>query len=169
MFRPFAVMLLFSSPAWIACSWIGSPVPVSGEVAALAGEWMGDYWSDESGRRGAIVFQLEAGADTARGEVIMNPGSFHPAMPSDPGTRHTIPDRPPAALRISFVRVGTGVVAGRLDPYRDPDCGCLLSTEFIGRLKADTLVGTFTSYHQEMSNTVRGEWRAVRSARKAGT
>lgn len=168
MLRPLAGMLLLSSPAWIACTWVGSPVPVSGEVPALAGEWMGDYWSAESGRRGTIVFRLAAGSDTARGEVIMYEGSIHPPMPTDPGSRHTT-DRPAVALSISFVRVSAGVVTGRLDPYRDPECGCLLTTEFIGNLKADTLAGTFTSYHHEMAKTVRGEWRAVQSARKPGT
>ena len=50
------------------------PVPVTGtraDVSTLVGEWTGEYRSAESGRSGSILFKLDAGTDTARGDVVM--------------------------------------------------------------------------------------------------
>lgn len=144
-----------------ACRPVPMPVPVEGDIARLAGEWRGEYWSAESGRSGIILFTLAAGADTAEGQVTMIPRQDD--RPRDP---NQVPDvwRPqPTILTITFVRATGGWVTGRLDPYRDPECGCILRTTFTGRLTADTLTGTYTSLHQEMGQQVRGEWRAVRS------
>lgn len=146
--------------AALGCAAPGIPVPVGGEVAALAGEWGGEYWSSESGRHGSIYFLLEAGADTAYGDVLMYPGRA-PEL-EYAGTRFP-PVRPSEALTITFVRARDGLVTGRLDPYRDPDCGCTLATTFEGRVVADTIRGTFSSLHQEMGKVVHGSWRAVRT------
>lgn len=144
-----------------ACAAPGTPVPVLGEVAALEGEWLGEYWSVESGRRGSIVFRLTAGSDTARGDVLLT--ASRPPMQRPPDSPDVWPpERMSRPLAITFVRMDQRVVSGRLEPYRDPDCGCLLTTTFLGRLTGDTLAGTFSSYHQEMAKRVTGEWRVVR-------
>ena len=66
-------MVIWAVPfVMVACA--PNPVPVLGtrtDIAALTGEWVGTYTSGESGREGSIVFQLEAGADTAQGDVMM--------------------------------------------------------------------------------------------------
>jgi hypothetical protein len=146
-----------------ACVGVQNPVPVTGDVAALTGEWEGTYSSAQSGRRGNIFFRLEAGRDTARGDIVMYPVDYPVATaPWDP-SNPADPNRPHAEiLTITFVQAVAGTVTGRLDPYRDPQCGCSLTTTFIGKLQGDTLSGTFTSWHQEMQRRTEGEWKAIR-------
>jgi hypothetical protein len=68
-------------------------------------------------------------------------------------------------LHIRFVRAEGGIVNGRLEPYRDPQCGCQLTTVFRGMLKGDTLSGSFRSWHEEMQRWTEGTWRTVRKAK----
>ena len=57
-----------------ACALNPAPVPVSGttsDIEALVGQWSGEYRSVETGRSGSILFTLEAGTDTAHGDIVM--------------------------------------------------------------------------------------------------
>jgi len=148
----------------IACGGSQAPVPMVGQeadVSQLAGEWFGEYSSVESGRSGSITFKLIAGSDTATGDVIMSPrfnvrpqtGQVQPTGPA-PGTIQ--------ALTINFVRVTGGQVSGSLASYTDPTCGCTLHTTFVGRLRGDTLGGTYTSLHEQSRDVQRGRWQVVR-------
>jgi hypothetical protein len=154
--------------ALAACQGPQPPVPVTGDVAALAGRWEGEYGSRETGRAGSILFTLEPGTDTAHGDVLMVPRELDlppSPRPGDPEARDRRPDPLPQALPISFIRASDGLVEGRLAPYRDPDCGCLLTTSFSGRLiDGNTFEGTFTSKHGETGRVVRGWWRVTRRA-----
>ena len=149
-----------------ACGYHMPPVEVQGPenaVAVLAGEWSGSYWSVESGRSGSIQFSLEAGQDTAFGDVLM--------VPEEPArTQERLADRPMSErIPIAFVRIDRDRVVGTLAPYRDPECGCRLRTTFSGTVQGDTLRGTFSSRHIEGGRTTTGQWRAVRiSGRSAG-
>ena len=141
-----------------ACAANPSPVVVQGpaqDVSALAGEWRGEYWSAESGRSGSILFQMEAGRDTAYGDVLMIPaGQVH---------AHADERHPPSEfIGIRFVRVLGDRVRGLLDAYRDPVCGCRLETSFEGQLRADTIAGTYQSRHLEGGDVQHGHWRVVR-------
>ncbi|MGE0352979.1 MAG: hypothetical protein AB7I33_05060 [Gemmatimonadales bacterium] len=128
----------------------------------LAGEWVGEYVSPTTGRTGSIMFTLDIGRDTAQGNVLMIPaGSDRPIEPArqdmpDPGRSRA------QLLTIAFVQARDGGVSGRLDPYRDPDCGCEVTTVFSGRLVADTLSGTFQSVHRPGGERRTGEWKVVR-------
>ncbi len=153
--------------AWASagCGGPGTPVPVAGtasDLAAMAGEWSGEYSSDESGRSGSIVFRLSAGSDSATGDVVMSP-QFWPrgAGPGDPAAGFTAPPAP-QVLSIRFVRVAGGRVSGRLDPYTDPQCGCTLLTEFEGALRDNTLEGTYSSRHGATGEVQRGRWKVTR-------
>lgn len=143
-----------------ACASNLPRVPVIGNVAdvqALAGEWSGEYWSLETGRSGNILFRLEAGADSAIGDVLMIPM----------GQRHDHPDGiHPATeyIPISFVSVANGHVRGVLEPYRDPGCGCLVSTSFNGELRGNSIEGTFASRHGETGSLQEGRWRVTRTS-----
>lgn len=141
-----------------ACATRATTVPVTGssiDIARLAGRWSGEYWSAGSGRSGSIQFDLEAGADTAHGTVLM--------IPSDRLHEHAGTGHPATELiGISFVGVRRGRVEGRLEPYNDPDCGCTLQTRFEGMMRADTITGTFTSLHVEGGALVNGNWRVAR-------
>jgi hypothetical protein len=137
------------------------PVPVSGDVAMLAGHWSGEYTSNETGRSGSITFTLDAGTDTAQGDVLMIPSVQYPNYVSQ-----YVPEEParqaPQPLRIQLVRVFGHQVAGQLLPYKDPECGCTVNTIFSGRLDGNMLVGVFHTYHPD-GRTVTGEWRVKRS------
>jgi hypothetical protein len=160
------VWMMVGTLAGGGCQGVQPPVPVAGNLELLAGQWDGEYGGRESGRSGSIMFTLAAGADTAYGDVLMIPGEWE--VP--PGGRSPDPNAPgqpmgkaPQPLRIAFVRAENQWVEGRLSPYRDPDCGCLLTTVFTGRLVAPNQVeGTFVSVHAEMGTTTRGWWRATR-------
>ncbi len=149
----------------LACAGPAMPVPVSGDIARLTGQWTGEYRSPASGRVGSIVFTLEAGKDTARGDVIMIPadlsqsaGMMEGMPPGVPGAE-TLRSR---LLTIAFVQATASRVEGRLDPYRDPECGCDLVTTFTGTLTGDVLEGTFRSLHQQTGKVVSGTWRVKR-------
>jgi hypothetical protein len=155
------ISVLMAAGAWTGCQSPQAPIPVIGEIEQLRGAWRGEYWSAQSGRSGTITFDLQATSDTARGDVMMTPAEPVARMP-DPGGIPELSSRP-QPLTISFVRCSEGGVSGRLDPYRDPVCGCLLLTTFSGRITADTIQGTFVTVHQDMGRKVEGQWRAVRT------
>jgi hypothetical protein len=151
----------------LAChSGPSQPVPVigaPGEIKALAGEWNGTYEAEDGSRGGSIAFNLEAGHDTATGDVLMIPRDWGRPLEAYDRPTGVIPDAPtPRTLSIRFVRVHGDTVSGRLDPYRDPTCGCRLLTTFRGRLSGNTLKGSYESLHEEAGKVVRGRWEAER-------
>jgi hypothetical protein len=141
-------------------------VPVSGGgVGALAGEWEGSYASPQTGRGGSIVFRLTAGRDTAEGDVVMVPrGTAQPLQraPDAPGAASAAAHPIPEALAIRFVRAEGGRVSGQLEPYRDPDCACPVSTVFEGTVSGDRIEGTFTTRGSPAHGTATGTWRVRR-------
>jgi hypothetical protein len=69
----------------------------------------------------------------------------------------------PLAMR--FVFVTSDEVSDVLDPYRDPDCGCTLTTTFRGTLRGDVIEGTFHSEGDGFHHLpASGRWRVKRSA-----
>jgi hypothetical protein len=150
-----------------ACATVPAPVPVVGDAAdlgKLTGEWGGEYQGETSGRGGSIVFKLAAGADTAFGDVVMIPRQRRESrLPvQDPSTGLPTP-RTPEVLSIAFVRATDGGLSGRLTPYRDPDCDCLLITRFQGRFRGDVIEGTFTSTPAGGGATQTGTWKVKRN------
>ncbi len=151
--------------AALACGGAQSPVPVVGpasDISKLAGEWTGEYSSGETGRSGSILFKLNAATDSAFGDVVMSPPRMAGQLPGQAPTAQTPPPSS-QAISINFVRVSGGQVSGSLAPYTDPSCNCPLHTTFIGRLRGDTLEGTYTSRHEQSSDAQQGRWRVVRS------
>lgn len=144
------------------CVWHGTPVPVSGDLAALAGRWSGEYASAATGRSGSIIFELVAGTDSAYGDVLMTPdyqGDVRTGG-SAPGARPA--PRSPAPLRIAFVRSEGGVVTGALAPYPDPESGLRLRTTFQGRLVSGEFRGTYTVWTEGNDRPASGEWSVGR-------
>ena len=149
----------------IGCATTSAPVPVEGtpsNVAALSGHWEGSYESEATGRTGSIMFDLVAGEDHARGDVVMIPrgstNAYRPApRPTGEGT-----GSPATAelLSIRFVRADGETVNGTLDPYWDPDCNCEVTTTFVGAIFGDRIAGTFTS--MRTAGRVTGTWKATR-------
>lgn len=155
---------------WIglgACASVPEPVPVVGdpvELGRLAGEWGGEYQGTTSGRSGSIVFKLAAGADTAFGDVVMIPRERRESrLPVQDPSAGLPTSRTPEVLSIAFVRATDGGLSGRLTPYRDPDCDCMLHTQFQGRFRGDVIEGTFTSTPAEGGATSTGTWKVKRN------
>lgn len=149
-----------------ACTTVAANVPVRGDpssISKLVGNWEGTYSSDVTGRSGIITFNLRTATDTAQGDVIMIPRTDRGQanVPQDEANRHL--SQPAAVLTIRFVRATDNQLLGVLDPYTDPDCGCLLTTRFFGRMNGDEINGTFTSTGSGISHgTTRGTWSVQR-------
>lgn len=143
-----------------ACGGNPPPVPVLGggaDVSLLVGEWTGEYRSNETGRSGSVYFRLEAGADTARGDVLM-------VAADRSGHNHAEGDHPPSEyIDITFVGVRSGNVRGQLQRYVDPACRCTAETTFEGTLAGDRISGTYTTRHLESGRVQVGTWFANRS------
>jgi len=144
-------------------------VPVSagsGSTAMLVGEWVGEYESPALGRGGSIVFHLDAGRDTAQGDVVMVPrGSAQALQRAPEGEPGTVvrASLAPQVLTIRFVRLEGDRVTGALDPYLDPECDCRVFTTFEGRLAGERLRGTFVT-RGEPRGSVSGTWSVERRA-----
>ena len=138
-------------------------IPMTGTVAdlsALAGEWNGTYEARESARRGTMWLKLAGGANQANGEARMIPrGQSDSYGPDNPAK--SPPRQPTQFLSISFIRVSSHDIDGRLDQYWDPNCQCFANTVFRGRLYGDELKGTFET---RLANgaVASGRWRATR-------
>lgn len=161
--------LVLASVLLAACASAAPPVPLTGAgpaLAALTGEWHGEYHlRGATARQGNIFFRLDADADSAIGDVMMiSPPrelSHRPGMPGFDPWSGVGPET--EMLSIRFVHAAGDSVAGALNPYRDPDCGCTLRTTFVGRLHGDTITGSFRSLHLEMGETVDGWWQVHRT------
>jgi hypothetical protein len=147
-----------------ACATSPQPVPLvadQADLSSLTGEWDGEYSSVATGRAGSISFSLVAGHDTATGDVLMVPrGTDQPASDRQSGAQ--VMARAPQVLRISFVRVLGANVSGTIEPYRAPDCDCILSTTFVGQLRGDTVEGTFSTTGGQADSPQSGRWKVTR-------
>ena len=65
---------------------------------------------------------------------------------------------------MSFVQVDNGLVRGRLAPYTDPECGCIVDTVFDGRVTGDRIEGSFTIKNTLTGTTREGRWSVKRHA-----
>lgn len=174
MKTPMKLATLTAAALLAACTSLPTPVPVMGptsDLSALVGDWSGDYSNPETGRSGSIAFTLKAGKDTAVGSVVMIPrdNKQHVTMgaPADrPLVRTPVAAGSSEVLTIRFVRMEGSHLVGTLDKYRDPDCGCELTTTFHGQFTdAGTITGTFTSTGSAMSHLPSsGRWTVKRIA-----
>jgi hypothetical protein len=150
-----------------------APVPLEGrqeELSALAGEWTGQYWSKDTGRRGVIRFAMPEAADTGHGEVEI---TFSPTLrlvqdaaavgPPASETDDDLTPKPCTVLNIRVVRVEHDGVRGTMEPYWDPDCDCRAQTVFEGKVAGDRITGTFTSRRQSSDRRqLTGQWQVDR-------
>ncbi|HKC40971.1 MAG TPA: hypothetical protein VKC15_15630 [Gemmatimonadales bacterium] len=158
--------LAASSLLFAACATTQPSVPLVGrsaDIAALAGEWTGEYSSTESGRSGSITFTLRAAADSAVGDVVMIPVGWGRPLAPWRGEAAAVPAARPMTevLTISFVRVDQGRVNGTLAPYADPQTGARLLTTFNGQMSGNTITGTYTT-RLTSGETQTGRWSVQR-------
>jgi hypothetical protein len=151
-----------------ACALNPAPVPLIGDswsISDLAGEWSGEYQGKNNSRTGSIAFRLDAGRDTAYGDIVMSPRFTL-------GSRYNDEARPvraqdlPRTLFIRFVRVLDMQVYGVMEPYRSPDCECMLRTTFSGVRRGDRIEGTYVTKHEDCDMPQEhGSWSAARKPR----
>ncbi len=168
MIRPVALTAVMLS---VGCTYVPPPIPLvatPGDAEVLAGRWLGEYEGEGvTPRGGRISFELIAGEDHAHGEVLMIPtGANRPYERyrdgEPPSTGREAP-APPEPLRVRFVRAVNGDVNGALDTYWDPDRQCQVWTTFRGRIRGDTIDGTFASTYSRPLAETKGRWRVVRT------
>jgi hypothetical protein len=122
------------------------PVQLQGDrtsLARLAGSWSGQYWGGAGGRGGSLAFALRAGSDSLYGDVTMVDPGGQPIRSADPMEVHAQHAGSAQQLRIDFVAIRADSIRGVLEPYIAPDCGCSVTTTFVGRVRADQITGTF--------------------------
>jgi hypothetical protein len=141
-----------------------SPVRVQGhsrDIRRIAGTWRGEFHS-ETGRVGAIFFDLKATSETAYGEA-----TFDRVIPTQACTDMTRPAatsevRVPVVLEFGALATAEGSIGGWFKPYRDPDLSCWMDTWFEGHLRGDTLSGSFFSRRTDIDTVRVGTWWAAR-------
>lgn len=148
-----------------ACVYKPTPVTLiasPGDVISLAGTWEGTYQGKESERTGSILFTIEAGKDTAHGDVLMEAPPRYQFVAADVASgEHMRHSRAPEVLRITWVGLHRGYVEGALEAYIAPDCQCTVKTVFSGYVNDDgdvikgEFVTTGTSLRQTGTWTVR--------------
>jgi hypothetical protein len=148
----------------VACRYQPPPVLLHGtppEIAALAGDWSGEYSGAQSGRTGSISLRITAGRDTALGDVTMVGSTGQNLVAAHDARSHLAHARSADVLRVTFVRVAEGRVSGALEPYTAPDCQCVVTTTFSGAIDGDAIEGTFvTRAATGLEQT--GRWRVTR-------
>lgn len=157
--------LFLSATLAAACSSGAPPAPVALMASAAAieqmvGSWRGDYTSGASGRSGVIRFEVAAAErTTAAGEVTMfsDPLAGESDAPGRDQPRSRV-----LSIRFVALRGDQTTVVGALEPYRDPECSCLLSTSFVGRMDGDRIEGTFISHGGPGHPVATGRWQVDR-------
>jgi len=131
----------------VACRTVPQmPAQLQGDplsIAWLAGSWTGEYWGGAGGRGGSLSFTLRSGTDSLYGDVTMvdpHGQQLHAADAMDVHARHV---RSPQQLRIDVVRADADSIRGVLEPYVAPDCECIVTTTFTGRVTGDRITGGF--------------------------
>ena len=129
------------------------------DLNPLVGEWRGEYSNPEAGRSGTIAFTLRAGESSASGKVVMIPGKADSLASAQAMAR--------SVINIQFMRKEGNKVTGTLDPYRDPQCDCTVTTNFEGAFaNARTIEGTFTTVPSKTgANVTGGKWKVTRVRR----
>ena len=148
--------------ALLACSSNPKPISMMGapeDLTLMVGSWIGTYDADDGTRSGTIQFELDRDADTASGRVVMYFGVVDPASPPEQQGIQSL------RLAISFIQLGGGFVSGRLTPYQDPSCQCLIETLFQGKLEGDVIEGTFSSHGVSEHLLRSGKWMVHRASK----
>ncbi len=165
--------VLFAVLAATTCAYNPPPAPIAGDpetIGFLAGEWAGEYASEDTGRHGNIFFRLQAGADTAQGEIIMarNYEFYEEEYRSPVDFEQPAVIQAPPLVSINFVRGSGPWVYGALDEYRDPECGCMVQTTFTGRIDRDQIKGQFKTTHPGSDLVDVGTWSVRRTGPPTG-
>ena len=103
------------------------PTPSSpADLAAMNGNWVGEYSNTETSRSGSISMSLRNWDDSVSGDVIMVPRGSTPLLAADVAT-HVTRGISAEILHLSFRRVAGGMVEANVEPHYSPDCACVVN------------------------------------------
>jgi len=170
MLRPSLIVVGLLAVSTIACASRAPGIELSAsdfDLTPLVGEWRGDYSSSETGRSGTIAFTLRAGESSASGNIVMIPRADSLLTPAERDLLSNDSAPGHSVLTIHFVRKEGGNLSGKLDPYRDPECDCPVTTTFQGSFRdARTIEGTFSTVPSQPGHSVTGgRWKVARVRR----
>jgi hypothetical protein len=167
--RPRVYLVALLAVTLFGCRYQAPPVSLQGDdtdISVIAGRWSGEYTGVQSGRSGSILFTVQAGKDTAYGDVMMTPQLNQTLRAADHGTpAHGQHVSTPDLLRVTFIRVRGGSIEGSLEPYVAPDCNCVVTTVFRGRLAGNEIKGDFET-RGEGGLRQGGSWSVTRKRDK---
>jgi len=134
------------------------------DLQPLVGVWRGTYSNPQAGRQGTIAFSLRAGESFASGNVVMIPKADSLLTPEERELVSDVASTSRSVIPIHFIRKQGGNLSGTLDPYRAPDCDCMVNTTFQGSfVDASTIQGTFTTVPSRAGSSITsGTWRVSR-------
>jgi hypothetical protein len=137
------------------------------DLNPLVGEWRGSSNNAQNGRTGTIAFTLRAGESAASGNIVLIPRPDSLLTPAERELVANVAEPGRAVAKISFIRKEGGNLSGTLDPYRDPECACTVTTTFQGSVRdAATIEGTFTTVPSRPGGAVTGgTWKVTRVKR----
>lgn len=131
-------------------------------VPDVTGTWSGAFLSPETGLAGTLHFTVGSDGQPASGYARLSDDGL------STGGSTTAEALTVEALTVEFSRAADGWLEGRLGAYRDPGCGCWITTTFRGRLldaaansRGDRLLGTYTA-RAEAGEVRHGAWTASR-------
>jgi hypothetical protein len=170
MLRSSPIIAALLTIAAVACARRTPGIEVSAtdfDVNPLVGQWRGTYNSSSTGRSGTIAFTLLAGESSASGNVVMIPRADSLLTPAEREMVNSVANPGRTVLSIHFVRKQGGTLSGNLDPYRDPDCACQVTTTFEGSFNGSSAIeGTFSTVPSVPGGSVTGgTWRVTRVKR----
>lgn len=170
MLRSSSTIAVFLAAATIACARRTPGIEVTAtdfDLNPLVGQWRGTYQSNTTGRSGTIAFTLLAGESSASGNVVMIPRADSLLTPAEREMVENVSSPRRTVLAIHFIRKEGGNVSGTLDPYRDPDCACQVTTTFAGSFNGSSVIeGTFSTVPSAAGGSVSGgTWKVTRVKR----
>ena len=144
---------------------VAPPIPTGGDKASfktLKGRWEGTYTNPANRRSGTIVLEFYSDKETHGDILMLPPGSAQP-KPSQEEILRTMP----RVLEINFIEAGpAGELSGTVGPYEDPDTHCQARSLFQGKVKGETIDGTFrTECGDGSSPATSGVWTVTRVKR----
>lgn len=116
----------------------------SADLAAMNGNWVGEYLDGQTGKYGAIMLSIRSSTDSASGDVVLTPYGSSSMVAADV-IAHRNHSPAPEVLRVSFRRVIGGLVEGTVEEYFSTDCSCVVTTVLQGTPTRTGIAGEYVT------------------------
>jgi hypothetical protein len=126
------------------------------DMSLIAGEWDGEFSSQESGNSGKISLKLAKDGNNANGQVFMK-GRLGPIGLNGPLV--STYSRP---LPIKFVHIEKNIIEGKVIPFKDLKNNVMIHTSFKGKIEGDVMEGTYISTIEKTEKSYTGTWKVTR-------